>query len=372
MEANAVTGPAKNLIEFARQAARAVPPAQRVELSILTFQRGPLDPPNAFVAAARSAGIQVDVIRERRAFDLGVIPQLKAILRERRPDIVQSHNPKSHLLIRLTGIARRHCWIAFLHGYTTTDLKVRVYNQVDRWSLRGARRVVTVCEPFAEQLRRMGVRPERIAVQHNMVKPFLPAPPERVEELRQRLGVEPGVLVILCAGRLSREKGHLDLMEALGKLRGEDLPAFRLILAGEGPERARIERKRRELGLDCVTLVGYQQDLVPFYSLANMAALPSHSEGSPNALLEALAAGLPVVATAVGGAPEIARDEVDALLTARGDIEGMAAAIARLLRDVELRERLGARGREVTRARTPEAYCQSILRIYADAAGEAR
>ena len=367
MEASFVSGPAKNLIEFAHQAAGPPADLPGVQVTVATFQRGPAE--SGFVAGVRASGLEVEVIRERRALDFGIIPQLREIVSRRRPDILQTHNIKSHFLVRYSGLNRRYPWIAFQHGYTTTDAKMRLYNQLDRWSLRAARRVVAVCEPFAAALVRTGVPSDRIVVRHNAVNPFIPAAPEEARRVRESLGIPEGALVVLSAGRLSREKGHADLIRALAAVRRERaLPLFRLVIAGDGPEHGRIERMCATLGVtEMVVLAGCQPDLRAYYTMADMAALPSHSEGSPNALLEAMAAGLAVAATRVGGVPEIAANEENALLVEARSPEAMAAALGRLLCDPELRKRLGASARGVTSRYTPEAYYRGLLEIYRQA-----
>lgn len=376
MEARTVTGPAKNIIEFCRRA-RALgaspgdPPA--AEVSFLTFHRGPEpaggEAPNPFVAAARAAGVEVELIRERFRFDPRVLGELRRTVERRRPDVIQTHSVKSHFLVRLSGLWRRRPWVAFHHGYTSTDLKMGLYNCLDRWSLPAAHRVVTVCGPFAQQLARRGVRPERIFVRHNSINEngaALP-PASDVRALRERLGIGEGARVVLAVGRLSREKAHVDLVEALGRLRGSDPGVdFRLVVVGDGPERPAVERAAREQGLsDRLAFAGHVSDVRPFYALADLLALPSHSEGSPNVLLEAMAAGVPVAATAVGGVPEVVAHEESALLVPPHDTRAMAAAVGRLLADAPLARKLASNASALVAARySPEAYARSVVEIY--------
>src|SRR5260370_23237067 len=122
-----------------------------IEVSIITFERGPgaAKEPNEFVEAARRSGLEVDVIPERRRFDLSVIPSLREVVRGRAPDIVLTHAVKSHFMILRSRLWQEYPWVAFHHGYTTTDRKMRLYNRLDRWSLAKADRVITVCEAFA-------------------------------------------------------------------------------------------------------------------------------------------------------------------------------------------------------------------------------
>lgn len=364
MEARSVTGPAKNLLAVARELAHAQP---AVSIRIVTFTRH--EASNAFIEACERAGVAVDVIRERYRFDPGVIPQLRNIVRRSAPDILQSHVAKSHFLIRLLGLSRDLPWIAFNHGYTAEDLKVKLYNQVDRWSLRGADRVVTVCGMFAERLRRWGVSERRITVRHNAVEPFRAATPESVDRLRETLGIPAEALVLLSVGRFSPEKAHAGLLRAAAALqRRTGAPAFRLVMVGNGPERERLKALCRELELtDLVVFAGTTADVSVYYSLADVFVLPSRSEGSPNALLEAMASGTPVVATAVGGVPEIVRSGDNGLLVPANDVNAMAGGIAELLSSPELRQSLGRSGGDwAALHHSPPEYAQSVLALYQD------
>jgi len=381
MEATTVTGPAKNLLGFAGRARSrefteplGLP---RVETTVVTFVRGAgaSGAPNAFVSAARAAGVEVEIIPERFRFDPRVLKGLRSAVERCAPDVVQTHSVKSHLLLRLSGLGRRYPWVAFHHGYTTPDAKMRLYNRLDRWSLPSAARVVTVCGPFAERLARGGVRRERISVLHNSVAPAAAPGAEVARALGAELGLGEGECVILSVGRLSQEKGHADLVAALGHLR-RLAPGlnFRLVLVGDGPERTRLEGEAGARGLsDRVVFAGHHADVRPFYALADVLVLPSYSEGSPNVLLEAMAAGLPVVATAVGGVPEIVAHEESALLVAPRDEHAMAAAVARLLSDAPLARGLAAKASELAAARfSPEAYARSVIEIYTGLGGSGR
>jgi glycosyltransferase involved in cell wall biosynthesis len=366
IEAYSVTGPAKNLIEFARLSSGAGNQSKRVQVTIATFQRGSDGEPNEFIRAARAAGLTVEVIPEKRALDLSVLRKMRSLLEKHQPDIVQTHNVKSHFFACLLGVPRRYPWIAFHHGYTRTNLKDVLHNQFNRWSLRKARRVVTVCQAFAAELEKVGVAGERILVRHNMVKAFIPATPERVEALRSKYAIPPHALVGVCIGRLSQEKGHIDLIRALVHLRERGLGVdYRIIIVGDGPERTRLQEEARRVGVSSnIIFAGYDSDTAPYYSLADFAVLPSHSEGSPNALLEAMAAGLPAVCTRVGGVPEIAQDGVSALLVEKGTPAALAQALARLITDEELRGVFATNARRLSDHYSARNYCESIVSLY--------
>jgi glycosyltransferase involved in cell wall biosynthesis len=372
IEASFVTGPAKNLLEFARTARNPESGLPAVEVCVANYRRDPRGEPDAFIRAAIEADVPAESIVERRRFDLGVVPQLRSIVARRRPDIIQTHNIKSHLLVRWAGFWREMPWVAFHHGYTKRDALDRSYSQLDRFSLRAARRIVTVCRPFAADLARYGIPIERIWVRHNSVRPFSPPPPESVDQVRARFGVAPGAPVVLVVGRLSQEKGQLDLVEALALLLREHAALeLRVLMVGDGPDRTSIESRAAALGIsDRVILCGHQSDVAPFYALASAVAIPSHSEGSPNVLLEAMAAGVPLAAAAVGGVPEIASDNETALLVRSQDPAALARALYRLLSERDFAGQLARRAREhVSADFTPEAHCRALVRFFQSVLG---
>ena len=354
-----VTGPARNLIEFGKTA------LPEVEVAILTYQRGPQ--PSALAETARAAGLSVATVAERRRWDMRVLSQLRKVIAEHNPDILETRNVKSHFLVRLLGLDRKFPWVAWNHGYTETSLLDRTYTQLDRWSLRGAYRVVTVCRPFADRIAALGVRRDRISVLHNAVKPFVAPPAEEVRRVRRELGIGDDEAVVLSVGRLSYEKGHADLVRAaavLGATQG--VPPFHVVIVGDGPERENLGKLAAQLGAaNRVAFAGFQRDTSPYYALASVVAVPSHSEGSPNVVLEAMAAGLPIVANRVGGVPEILEEGITGLMVEPRNPEAMAKALNQLLSDPELQSRLGAAARlRAQTAHTPAAYRAALIRFY--------
>ena len=168
VEATSITGPAKNLLQFARMArSGVVGPA--VEVSIAVFQRP--NEPDLFIRAAREMSVPIYPIAEAGRFDWRVIAELSALGKSLQPDVVESHAVKSHFLVRKSGLNRLAPWVAFHHGYTWPDLRARLYNQLDRWSLRAPSRVVTVSQPFRRELIRHGVPAARIEIVHNAIEP---------------------------------------------------------------------------------------------------------------------------------------------------------------------------------------------------------
>ncbi len=368
IEAATVTGPAKNLLQFGALArSHEYDPA--VDLSIAVFRRG--NEPSIFEDAVAAARLPLYRIPERGRFDRAVLSRLAALARELRPDIIQTHAVKAHFLIRQAGLDRVAPWIAFHHGYTCPTLTMRIYNQFDRWSLRAARRIVTVSVPFRDELIRRGAPAARIEIVHNAIHAGGQAPDAaETAALRARLGIPEKRPVVLIVGRLSREKDHRALLEAVHRLRGELDP--HLLIVGDGPERGRIEAQIRALGMDgAVTFTGQTPSAEPYYALAGVAVLSSISEGSPNALLEAMAFRAPIVATNVGGIPEIVEHGKSALLVPPSDAQQLADAIRRILRQPEEARRLSCRAYELAATRhTPEARVRRLIGIYREVIGQ--
>ncbi len=362
-----MTGPAKVIVELARETMRDSGGVGQIEITVATFLRNATG--NSFTRAILDEGIPLEIIDERSAFDPGVVPQMRRLLARSQPDILWTHAVKSHFLVRLAGLHRNAHWIASHHGYTTTDLKTRTYNELDRWSHRGAERVITVCRKFANDLEKRGIRPDRIRVQHNPVRTPSPVSAEQLAQVRHELNANEGTSVLLSVGRLSQEKGHSDLIQALAQLRPLLTALPLLVLVGDGPERANLRTLARTLKVaDRVLFAGHQSDVRPYYAAAHLFVLPSLSEGSPNVLLEAMDAGLPVVATAVGGIPEIVTDNASALLVPAQDPAALAAAIARLLQDAPLQARLTAEAREALKRHTPDIYFRELRQIFSEVA----
>ena len=188
-------------------------------------------------------------------------------------------------------------------------------------------------------------------------------------ELSKRLGIHSQDRVVLAVGRFSSERGHADLLQATAKVIHE-LPGLpiRLVLLGDGVERDRMEQLASSLRIrERVIFAGHHADTRPFFARANVFVLPSLSEGSPNVLLEAMEAGLPVVSTAVGGVPETVVDEESTLLVQPRDPQVLGTALRRILSDGPLAVRLAeAAHAKVQEHFRPDHYRKALLDMYSD------
>lgn len=370
VQAETVTGPMKPLLMFSRTIQAPPNGCTAISLSAVTTvraQRKASGTYNAFLQAAVDVGLAVDVIRERFRFDPAIVPQLANHLTAKEPQIIETHDFKSHFLVWLLKTTRTipdKCWIAFHHGYTKSSARVRAYQQFDRLSLRKADQVVTVCTPFVHQLVEHGVNPRRIKILRNAIENRARTPRTDTLRLRQQLGLTPSDRVILSVGRLSVEKGHATLIAAHRLLeRNFGCRDLRLILVGDGGEMQSLRAAAADLG-ERVIFAGHVNDPWPYYCMADVFALPSYSEGSPLALFEAMSAALPIVASAVGGIPETLSDRVSALLVSAGAVDQLTQALDCLLRDANLAKRLGQAARTVAEQFTPDQYTRERIAIY--------
>jgi glycosyltransferase involved in cell wall biosynthesis len=369
MEAASVTGPAKNLIGFGRWLLTPEGAATGLSLTIATFDRNSrIDQPDSFASSARAAGIATELVHERYRFDLAARKQLRELIARVDPHIIQTHNNKSHLFVRLLASHRAgRFWFAFQHGDVFTDLKQRIYNHVDRFSLRGADRVVTVCEAFAQRLLGYGIRREHLRVLHNSAAHLAPLTPSERAALRAEHGVGPADVMILSVGRLSYEKGHADLLRALSLLAPQ--PKWRAVLVGTGPELGRLKETASKAGVaDRVEFAGFRADAARYFGAADVFVLPSHTEGSSNALLEAMVARVPIVATLAGGNPEIIEAGHTGLLVPVGDVRALAAGTAQIVQDRESASTMvqAAAARAAT-VFSPEQYRRQLCGFYQEA-----
>ena len=343
LEASTLTGPARNLIEFAREVAPGL------SLEVVLFARGTTPSaaaaPSELRSALADAGLTTHTLVERYRRDPGVVRQLRALARERDAQVVQSHAVKSHTVVRLSALWRGRTWVAFHHGYTVQDLKMRLWNQFDRWSLRRAHHIVTVSDACRRDLVRRGVAPSSITVIHNAIDARRCSYGEPdVTRVRQLAALVPGEQLILSVGRLSREKGQRWLLEALAIVahRSPEL-SWRAVFLGTGPDRADLEQRAAYRGISKrVVFIDHSQVIGAWYACSDVLVLPSLSEGSPNVLLEAAVAQIPMIAARVGGVPEMLEDGVSALLVPPANAVELAAAVERVLRDRALGRRLAA------------------------------
>jgi glycosyltransferase involved in cell wall biosynthesis len=332
--------------------------------SFLSFREGGRC--QALLEGVRQHGFDAAMLENDTPWLMEAITELTGHLQGGKVDVLCTHGYKADLIGLLAARRSGIPIVAVSHGWTRESLRVRCYEFLDRVALRQMDRVVCVSQGQATKVRRAGVAPQRIVVIHDAVQAERFGAPDSAsgERLRGWFAGSPG-RIIGAAGRLSPEKGFADLVEAAALVRRAD-PALRFILFGDGRLRLDLERRIAGHGLQAqFVLGGFRTDLDRFLPHLDLLVLPSYTEGLPNVVLEAFAAGVPVVATAVGGTPEAVEDGVSGYLVPPGDPPALARRILDALSDEPRRRAMGQQGRNrVVREFSFKNQSGSYLRLF--------
>lgn len=309
-----------------------------------------------------SAGIDVTCLGARSPLNLAVIPRLARRLRELRPQLLQTFLFHANLAGRLAG--RMAGIPVIVSGIRVAEREKHWHVRADRWTRRLVDHTVCVSRAVADFSNHAArLRPERVSVIPNGVDYARFA--EAVPADLSHYGVPAGVRMILSVGRLHPQKGHRLLIEALAPLlqREEDL---HLIIAGEGPLRAELMQEIARLPSGSrIHLIGAQEDIPGLMRAANLFVLTSRWEGMPNVVLEAMAAGTPVVTTDVEGVRELIADGESGLIVNSFCPKEIRTAVERCLADSGLRSRMAESAQQyVKQSFTTQLMIQKYDELY--------
>jgi glycosyltransferase involved in cell wall biosynthesis len=335
-------GPERQIVGLARAL------APRVRTVVLSFAEG--GRATALVEAARSGGIEADALAHNTPYLRAATRELTERLVAARAQVLCVHGYKAGLLGRIAARRAGIPVVAVSRGWTHENPKVQLYEVLDRINLRGMDRVVCVSHGQAAKVRSARVPGGKIIVIPNAIRPerFDSPDPAARSEL-ERLFPRRVTHIVGAAGRLSPEKGFDVLIDA-AEVVIRSHPSAGFVLFGEGGLRETLERRIAKCGLiGRFTVAGFRPDLDRFIPHFDLLAQSSHTEGMPNVVLEACAAGVAVVATAVGGTPEILVDGTTGLLVPPGDPSALARSILELLGDHRRRRDIAAAGRQRVR-----------------------
>jgi glycosyltransferase involved in cell wall biosynthesis len=321
-------------------------PLHLVKLVAATRARGyraavaSLAPPGPVGEMLREDGVEVLSCEGRGGWDLRILRRLKRILADRQPDLV-------HALLFHANVAAR--WAAPRAGFSpgrvvceiqTVEVERRWHLWVDRFTHGGCRFTIgnspSVVDHLAERAR---IPRSRLRLVKGGVDVARIRNAPRIA--RSDLDLTDEHRVILWTGRLDPVKGLVHLIDAMAAVAVENSNAV-LLLVGEGAQRAELETRIRARDLsDHVRLLGRRSDVPSLLHLADVYTLPSRTEGLPNALLEAMAAGCPIVATNVPGCRDLIQPDRTGLIVPFGSTDALAAALKKLLSDPDLARTLG-------------------------------
>jgi glycosyltransferase involved in cell wall biosynthesis len=288
--------------------------------------------------------------------DLVATIRLALLIRRERPQILHTHTAKAGTVGRvaalLAGSRRPPIIVHTFHGHVLRGYFGPARSLFFRVLERRLASITTALVAVSPQVRddlvalRVAPREQFVVIRLGIELDQRVAPEQdgRLES-RRYLGIPADRIAVGWIGRMTAVKRTDDVLVACRGLRDSGIDAC-LCMVGDGPDRTQLERRAHELGVVRDTLfLGYQEDVAPYYAAFDALVLPSGNEGTPVSAIEALAAGRPVVATRVGGVPDVVRDGTDGFLVEVGATDDLADRLGRLARDPVLRERMGKEGR---------------------------
>jgi glycosyltransferase involved in cell wall biosynthesis len=288
--------------------------------------------------------------------DLVATIRLALLIRRERPQILHTHTAKAGTVGRvaalLAGSRRPPIIVHTFHGHVLRGYFGPARSLFFRVLERRLASITTALVAVSPQVRddlvalRVAPREQFVVIRLGIELDQRVAPEQdgRLES-RRYLGIPADRFAVGWIGRMTAVKRTDDVLVAFRRLRDSGIDAC-LCMVGDGPDRTQLERRAHELGVVRDTLfLGYQEDVAPYYAAFDALVLPSGNEGTPVSAIEALAAGRPVVATRVGGVPDVVRDGTDGFLVEVGATDDLADRLGRLARDPVLRERMGKEGR---------------------------
>lgn len=318
---------------------------------------------------AEKLGVDYVEIRERHSFDPTIWPDLRRLVRDRKIDIVHAHDYKTNVLALMLGRAEGAIPLTTAHGWTGHSWRERnLYYPLDKRVIAQFPRVIAVSEEIRQELLHHGALPHRVTTILNGIDHRAHRRnPSRVESSRHLLRVEANQLVIGGVGRLEPQKRFDVLLEAFAAAR-RSRPDLRLLIVGEGGERQSLEELAGRLSLgDACRFLGHREDVADVHHALDLFVQSSDYEGTPNAVLEAMALETPIIATDVGGTRELIEDGVHGVAIRPNDPEVLAEAIDWVLSNPKATKRrtLAARAR-VEGGLSFEARTSAVIRIYED------
>jgi len=319
-------------------------------------------PDNNVADELERRGASVVRIPCRGRVDRGAIRQIREIVRAEQVRLVHSHGYKSdiygYLACRRLGVPI----MATCHLWTRQTPTIRVYEFLDACLLRRFDAVVAVSDVIAEEARRAGIPAAKITTINNGIDlvPFGSATPILAEEINK--GNRP---LIGTVGRLVSQKG-MDYFLRAARAVLHEIPEALFAVVGDGPDRAKLQRQAKDLGIEGqVVFTGSRADMPQVYASLDVFVLASLDEGMPMAVLEALASNRAVVATQVGAVPKLIVSGQTGMLVPPANVQGLADAILVLLRNPELRARLGRNGGALVHKQfSSRVMSQEYLRRY--------
>ncbi len=334
-----VGGPERQVLGLARHL-----PSDVTSIFLSFAERGLAKP---FLDEAARSGFECHALKHNTPRFFACVKEVAGELRRLKADLLCCSGYKPDL-VGLRAARKVGIPVASIsHGWTGATWKVRVYEWLDKLALQRMDRVVCVSKAQADKVRAAGVAEQKIVTIQNSIGTDAFVLPDAAVRAEMLAWFEsPPKLLVGAAGRHSPEKGFAVFVDAAAKIMAMNAE-IGFVLFGDGPLRADLVRQVSERGLGKrFYFAGFRSDVQRFLPNLDLAVMSSYTEGLPVILLETGAAGVPTVATAVGGIPEVIDNEVSGWLVPSGNPDALANGIASALSDVERLHRIGSAARD--------------------------
>lgn len=320
------------------------------------------------IDGAKVKGLPAEIIESRGKFDIRSVSQLVRLIKENNISIIHTHNIKANFLGFLAAKKTKIPIVATNHLWTHSDLKLRIYEFIDGFILNSfANLIIAVSNNIKEDMIRRGMLKSKIEVIPNGIEAKDISTVNK-HNLKNEYGIKDTTIAIGVIARLSPEKGHKYLLEALVKVL-RDMKDIIVFIVGDGTLRQSLQEQVENLGIKkWVVFTGYRTDMEKVYSGIDILVQPSLREGLPITILEAMSYGKAIVATNVGGIPDlIKRGGFTGLLVNSGSSEAIYKALLAYILQPDLRKRLGENAKQFVRENySLEKMVDSYKKVYED------
>jgi glycosyltransferase involved in cell wall biosynthesis len=306
-----------------------------------------LDRRGAWAAELEAIGVPVVSLGRRPGFRPGVGQQIAELVTAWRIDVLHCHHYTPFVYGQIASLLRRRVRVVYTeHGRLSDAAPSRKRRMVNSWLGHFPADIYAVSADLRRHMIAEGLPADRVRVLHNGVEPGPPPSPASRSMARRLLGLADDEIAIGTVARLDPVKDFTTLLDAMARVRQCRQGRSRLVIVGDGPERARLEARSAELGIEAdVTFAGYRSDIRRILPAFDVFVNSSTHEGVSLTILEAMAAMIPVVATSVGGTPEVVVEGETGLLVPARDSGALAAAVGQLIRSRATRATMGEAGR---------------------------
>ena len=277
------------------------------------------------------------------SYDPRQVSNLFALIKKKKINVINSHGYRADFIGLIASRFFKIPIVPTFHGWTAVNLKIKLFEKLDEFVFKRAKHIFTVSRANSTLLQQKGIPECKITVIPNAIDPEVykgTSKFENLENLKSSLGFHNREKVLISIGRLSKEKGHEIALKAFSNVIKE-MPECRLVILGNGPEETRLKTMATNLGIsDKVLFLGFQPNVVDYLNISDICLLTSFTEGLPTVILEAFMSSKFVIATSVGGTPEVVQDKRTGILIPPGDIGKLSQETVFYLKNDGEREKI--------------------------------